>query len=952
MQSKSTKKKVNKKSTSLVKTSNKQSENQVTAKKSSNLNTIEIQKFNDAQGTSYRNKDEIQNYRTSKNTIDKTSKYGVNPAVFYDSNVDYKKPHDEIIVVKEYDPNYLPKAHKNAEQKAKILTKQAINEYNDEVTRARLVTKKNMTIAKVEALRVLTKAMVIEKNFHEKENEVLRHKQAIKNINDLRAQLLERNEVDLQYNLEKLARDNEIELKNNEDDYIRTKIQIEQKSEIIGLKIQNEKEKIRALSRGEAHRKQDIKSDIKRIKFNKHIPNDVNLDSSDDSIQQLVKKIKAIDPKTLSKEERDSVSKFLRLVDSYDAQDKHEELLDNYKVALENMDDKIEDTMRKASKNKKGKHFMITTYDSYKKVVDAKKETLFISEPVVLHETPEVRTKVIKMKAPVKMSNPNSRTLVKIKPQSVKLEKMQPQRMDLSDMYFDKDIQKTIAKFKRIVANAVTADDFMVSKFGNNAYKIKFEKMTYTKYEIRWGRKKHKHDEETESPSYDVEYKDLNELEEKESWWSKLFTKKVNDYGEPAPRGISTLRRKIEKLPEDPIVIENNGIFRQERTDLMKAIEELKALEVSKNWSQQEVDETLARVNAILDEYDALVKADLEYRKNINRAQNCDERLARYIEKTDHQIATSYANADLRFTQREQWIQEKYLKNTENAKNQALLNIERIYEQEQENLAKEEQQHLWNKASSYENNNKLANNQYKYQNALISATVKEIERYNKKAEKPILLNDLPYKILNLPVTSSAQLNINVIKNGDKLVAVASSNESNKESFGAVVNEEIPQNVQKIYVLDKFRNVKDVKTRVALLNEYANITYDKAIQYNQQREKAEIDKADKKLKEKLKEVDAIYSDSNKIATIATRMEGMVRERNMIHDNYKQIKSQKWKVHDRDEKYKEKIARIQENQELELLKAQRENDRNKSQKVKLLSSKEIDVDDVIGKKSSKK
>ncbi len=950
MQEKTSNKQVKKDKASLVKSTTKLNNNNITAKKRSEVETVEISKFNDAQGTSYRNKDEIQNYRTSKNTIDKTSKYGVNPAVYYDSNVDYKKPHDAIVVVKEYNPNYLPNAHKNAEKKAKELTRQAINEYNDEVTRAKLVTKKNMAIAKVEALRVLTKAMVIEKNFHEKENEIIRHKQAIKNIHDLRAQLLEKNEIDLQYNLEKLARDNEIELKNNEDDYIRTKIKIEQKSEIIGLKIQAEKEKVRTLSRGEKHQKQSIKTDIKRIKFNKHIPNDVNLDSEDDSIVALVKKIKRIDTKTLSKAERDSIHKFLRLVDSYDAQDKHQELLDNYKVALENMDDKIEQTIRKSSKSKKGQHFMITSYDSYKKVVNAKKETLFISEPVVLHEQPEVRTKVIKMKAPVKMATPSNRTLVKIKPQSVKLEKMQPQRMDLSDMYFDKDIQKTINKFKKIVGQALTADDFMVSKFGNNAYKISFEKMTYTKYEIRWG-KKRKEAKHTDETQYDVEYKNLDELEE-ESWWSKLFSKKTNEYGEPVARGISTLRRKLESLPEDPIIIENNGIFREEKTDLMRAIKDLKALEVTNDWSQQEVDDTLARVNEILDVYAELTKSDLAYRKNVHKAQIQDEKLTRYIARTDEQIANAYATADMRFIQREQWIEEKYAQNIENAKNQSLLNIERIYEQEQENLAKEEQQHLWNKASSYETNNKLANNQYKYQNSLISATVKEIERYNKHAAKPIVLNDMPYKILSLPVTSNAQLNINVIKSGDKLVAVGSSNESNVETFGAVVNTEIPQNVQKIYVLDKFRNVKDVKTRVALLNEYANMNYDKAIKFNAQREKADIEKADKKLKEKLKVVDGIYSDSNKIITVAGRMEGIVRERNMINDNYKNIKNQKWKVYDKDQKYKEKIAKIQEKQELELLKAQRENDRNKSQKVKLLSSKEIDVDDVIGKKSNKK
>ena len=914
-------------------------------KKKSNLDAeiVEIQKFNDNQGTSYRNKDDVQNYRTTKNTIDKTSKYGVNPSVYYDSQVDYSKPHDEINVVRPYDKKYLPKASKNAEKKARDLADEAIREYNNAVTRAKLVTKKNMAIAKVEALRTLTKAMVIEKNYYERENEIARHQEAIKNIKKLREQLLEKNEVSLEYNLEKLARDNEIELKNNEDDYIKTKIKIEQKAEIIDLKHRQEKEKIRILSRGEDYKKSSIKNEIKQVKNAKYIPQNVDLDSNDDTLAGLIRRVNQIDPSKLSSEERESVSKFLRLVAAYDRENKHQELLAEYKKAIDDMDKKINKTMKKNSKSKKGNEAMIVSYESYKKVINAKKTSLFISEPIKNYEQPEVRTKVIKVKTNSKAMNPSSKTLVKYKPITNGLNKMDYQKVDISS-YYDSDIEKTIKKFKRIAQDANRYDDFFVSKHGDSAYKINYEKIKYTKYELRW---RHKH-KASNDEGYDVVYKDLYD-DDGEKWWSK-FTPKKNANGEIIPRSYYTLLRKIDHLPSDPLVVENIDITKKERDDIMNEINTLRNMDISPNLTDSQYRDLIKRVDDVTEIYRYLEQKDLKHRKNVMKAQICDEKLSQRIIRDESRIAHAYARADERYNNREQHINEKYAKNVEYAKNEALLNVERIYENEQESLAREQEQHLWNKASSYEANNKLANDQYKYQNSIIGATVKEIEKFNKKSDTPIVLSDMPHKILPLPVTSNSTININVDKTGSKVMVYSNSSDRRNESAAKAVNDEVPTNVTKIYVLDKFRNVKDVKTRIALLNEHANREYAKAAEYNIVREKREIENADRKLQQKLKVVDEIYQDSTTLKFVGERMNHIVKERDWVQDHYEKVKAEKWKIHDRDQRLKEKIQKMNEkNQELELIKAQKEANRNK-EKLRLTSKKddELDYQDIIAKK----
>lgn len=913
-----------------------------------NFNIVEIQKFHDQQGTSYRNKDDVQNYRTKKNTIDKTSRYGVNPAVYYDSSVDYKKQHDQITAVRPYNDRYLTNASKNATKKAQILSKVAVEEYRDEITRSKLLTKKNMAIAKVEALRVLTKAIVIEKNYYERENEIARHNESVAEIKELRKQLIEKNDVDLEYNLARLARNNEVELKNNENDYIRAKIKIEQKAEIINLKIQNEKEKIRALSRGESIRKKSMKEDVKMIKQNKSIPQNVNFETKDDSILSIIKKIKNMDMKKLTKDERGSIVKFIRLVEAYEEADKHSELVQRYEDALFQLDKKINKAMIAKNKAKKNapKEFTVVSYDSYKKIISAKKESLLISEPAKNFEQPEVRTKVIKMKAPSKIDPTKSRqSAVKIRPETVSFEKMQPQRLDVTDLYYDKDIQKTINKFRKVVSNIARHDNFTISPYGDNAYKIKYQKMIYTKYEFRLKQKKNKQVKADDSYFNSVEYENADGSN-RVRFWQKWFS------GEKTPLYIKKLIKKLQDLPSDPLVVKNDGIFKSEDKNIMNVIRKLHDLEVSNEWNKQEAFETIEKAKDILNFYNELSRQDAIYRKNVMKAQVLDEKLTDYIVRKEQLIADKYSKVEQILKDKEAKINEKYAKRIENAKNDALLNAETIYEQEQKSLAKEEEQHLWNKAVSYENNNKMANEQYKYQNCVITNIVKEIEKYNKKASKPISLADVPHKILPLPVTSDARLDISVKKSGSKIMAFCTSSDRKVETAAKIVNNEMPTNVEKIYVLDKFRNIRDVKMRVAMLNEHAKNIYNNAAKFNESREKKELEIAEKRLNKKLKEVDGIYQDASLLTQVANRMKHIVEERDFVQNQYQKIKKEKWKIYDKDEKLKEKILKLQTKQEeLEMLRVQKEADRNKKQFEKLSrknKQEELDYKEVIGKR----
>ena len=135
-----------------------------------------------------------------------------------------------------------------------------------------------------------------------------------------------------------------------------------------------------------------------------------------------------------------------------------------------------------------------------------------------------------------------------------------------------------------------------------------------------------------------------------------------------------------------------------------------------------------------------------------------------------------------------------------------------------------------------------------------------------------------------------------------------------------------------------------------MNEHANREYAKAAEYNIAREKREIENADRKLQQKLKVVDEIYQDSTTLKFVGERMNHIVKERDWVQDHYEKVKAEKWKIHDRDQRLKEKIQKMNEkNQELELIKAQKEANRNK-EKLRLTSKKddELDYQDIIAKK----
>lgn len=928
-----------------------------------NYNVVEIKKFYDNQGVSFRNKDDIQKYKTKKNTIDKTSKYGINPAVYYDSSIDYKKDFDELYVVKPYDHKYLLKASKNAKKDAVKLSKEVIAEYNNDVARAKLLTKKNMAIAKVDALRTLTKAIVLEKNYYELENEKLRHKQALQNIKLLREQRLEKNKIDLEMNIHNINAQNELELKKNEDNLIKTRVKIEERAAIIDLKIEKQKEKIRILSKGQDYKNISIKDQIRNIKNRNQIPNELGFVSDEDAtVADLIRRIKTLDPQKMSGEEKGVIVKFLRLVDAYEKEQKYTELSNEYKDALQAMDKKISKTIKDNSKNKKANEYMIVSYDSYKKIVNAKKETLVITEPVQKMEQVVVRTKTVKVKKPSGMIDPvsNRQALVKIKPQQMHFEKIEPQRLNIDDLYYARDIQRTINKFRRIVGHASRAGDFSVSPYGSDAYKISYQKMYYTKYELKYKNDwrsifKSKKRQANGAGLYDAEYVNLEEMDDN-NWFTSLFKQKTNDYGEPLAKGLNKLRRMLEKLPSDPVVLDNQSFFKKERVDIANAISQLRKLEVTNNWTQKEVDQALLEVNSILDLYYEIVKKDTRCRKNVHKAQVCDERLTRKIDNYERSLANDYANADYRFNDKVRRINDRYHRNLENAENQSLLNIEYIYEQEQSSLAKEQQQHLWNETSMYEANNKLANNQYKYQNALISATVDEINRFNKNNDaNPIVLSDMPSKIIDLPVTSDENICLSFDKIGSKIMVKSESNQRSNELVAKALNKQIPEDVKTVYVLDKYRNVKDVKTRVAMLNEYAKLSYEKAEKYNLQREAKELEAADAKLKANLKKVDKMYEDSTKIMMAAGRLNHLAEEREWVQKNFIKLKDEKWKVHDKDQKYREKIAKIQaREQELLLLKAEKEMNRHEKQRMKLASRKNqnVNYEDIIGKKNNQR
>lgn len=908
----------------------------------SNLEVVEIQKFVDNQGVSFRNKRDAVIYQNKGGTIDNSSKFGVSPSFYYDTSVNFKNNLTGVNVVIPTDVKALRKASKNAIREAKHLPREAVAKYDHDMKRIEVVSIKNLEVARIEALRILTKAVIIEKNHHEQVYEKRCHEETIKNINQLKNAMIHKNDAELAELLPMLKHDFEVELRNNELDYYREQAKIEEKTIILQLKRRAIKKQIKELNEGQSLNiwttyigRRTPRCIISDIRQNYEIPPKILFNPENQELNDfnnLLKFIKNIDIKKLSAPELKIWKKFTEMINFIDSENKYNERRACVDAAFDAMERDISELKNNTVDLAKTKKFVLLSPNSkIKNVLAARKNTLFISKPARLYSAPTkvetttaknktdnygnlvVKTKVIRASKPSKIDPiVTGEMLPKIdNMESNKFSKDNLLSPKLKLISTDKISQKTSKQLSKLEASDMV-----------HFNKLKFETIEYTNYKWEWKEDSIKHRQDRASTIYNspFEYDNIVYTETKNFDLDNMFK------GALATKSISKLQRIVHTLPEDRIITANEDIFKKEKLDVKKIIMQFKAIDTVNYQESVETNKLIEEIKQILKIYNELYCSDLQRRKNVLKAQRFDEALTTLIMKQDSYISQLRGNASSYRQRQIDAIVERYNLDIENTKNQHLLHQEAILQQEQDNLAKEEETYLWNSCLYYKISNDYANREYSYENSVINAVVKAVEKFNRHSTSPISLANIPNEIAPMPITSNARVDIIFETDGSDVYAVARHTDLKKELVAKISASNIPKTIEKIYVLDKFRAVKDIKTRVALLTEFANQQYLSAVQANKVREKREMAQANAALEKRLVEIDQIYKDAALIDRAADGLDAAISDSMQVQSEYERVKKQRWALYEKAQANIEKSkAKITREDELQNLKERKENER---------------------------
>ncbi|MGL4950899.1 MAG: hypothetical protein ACRC4M_03680 [Mycoplasma sp.] len=926
------------------------------AKVNNEANAVELRKIVDAHGVSIRNKATDQQFVNKDNTVNKSSKFGVCPSVYYNDKANFKGDFQQIQVVNSYNHKKYVDLIKKVSLLAKQKSNEAVLDFDNDMERIKIISEKNLTIAKVNSLRLLTKAIIIEKDHHEQSYERKCHEETMKTIGLLKIALLEKNDKGLVELLKLLKHDFELELKNNDFDLERAKVKIQTKLEVNLIKREAMRKRINELNEG-ISKAGPLSSGmpspkiIEEIKAKRYTPKIVEFDSEVNSFEQLKKQLSTVNVDKLPQNKKEIWTKFIEFVKFNEEEYKYGKKFEETMQELDAMNQHVQALKNRAKAAINNEKVVMVDQPSVQKIINASKKTLTISEPAFLYAAPTttksaskkethkkesnivIKTKVVETSQPQKISPMVARQpITKIKKSSNDLlQKLDTLTPDFKSMFADDIIQSSVTGLEKFQGSS-----------SSKPTKLKYNTIEYSNYHWEWADafSSEKKTKATDDYYKNVDYgHTLKESSEFKFQDLNLFSRDAQE-----ARLVKKLQAKIDTLPEDPIIVENKGLFKKENLDVEKIITEFKAIEVTENYTSSEKNtKLLEQVKAILEIYKKLTTSDVEYRKDVQKAQNLDKKLAKVIAKQDKEVAVMHGKALAKHKKATNAISTRYDLSVENAKNKALLNKEYILDQAEEYYAREEQTYLWNSCYHYKTSNIYANDQYKVQNAMITSLVNQIEAFNRKSpEKAISLSSIPGKILPLPINSSARIDISLEKVGNNHYAISTSTDHKKELMSRIVNKDAPENVQKIYVLDKFRAVKDIKTRVALLTEIANIEYVKAIEANDAKVKREIAKAQAILDSKTKEVDKIYDEIELLETAAGSLKQSSTDREWVQQEFEKAKAESWKTFEQGEAILEKQRIAEERaQNLELLKQQKAKDRAEAQNAKLAQSAEPKV-----------
>lgn len=855
--------------------------------KPTSCDVVEIEKIVDSHGVSIRSKNSDAN---------KKSRYGITPLFFYDTSVDFKRNFDKIVIVKPHNDTIYKAAINNANKVIKNLEKRVVLDFEHDVSRAKLVSFKNLEIARVESLRILTKANIIEKNHHEQIHEKKCHEEALKNIATLKEAKLVLNDKELSKLLIMLKHDYELELKNNEVQFQVAKTKIDELQTIYHVKRQLYRQQIKELNQGKNFNifskyfgRAVPKKIINEIKQNKAIPKSIHFKDGINDVDQLSALARTVDIKKLPVEQQKIFAKFVASLSFIDSEHKYSQETNMTKHQLNNFANEIKQ-IKKVCANPTNKIVLIDE-DTAKRIVNAKKQSLIISKPAnlyainikhgvtkkIISKDIIVRTKTIQADFPQKIDPSIMRQpIVKISRISSNL-LINKEPLRTKTFFADDAAKKHVSRFKKV----------QYRNFDKNKY-MKYATMEYTNYKWEWKTDAlQKRRSAVDNYYSDVEYQPIDAGAN-----NVVLNKKLSNY--TSVQNVQRLKKLVTKLPHDPIVINNLGTFKKENLDVVKSIQELRTLTGTDVLDNSKTKKIIDDIESILVIYNELSKNDLKYRKSILKAQSIDRELANVITKQDMGICDIAEKSSVRYNKHKNSIDEAYLINLDNAKNQYLINKELIIDEEQLSNSKEEDIYAWNSSINFKKSNDFMNEEYKYENNIISGVIERVVSFNKNSTNPIPLTNIPSKILSLPVHSSARIDISSEKIGSNQYIVADNTDHKNKLLTKCDTPVELKNVKKIYILDKYRDVKDAKTKVALLSSYANMKYLKSVEVNKVREAQEIKVAKDKLNKTLVLIDKIYNDidvmqdaNNKLTIISNNTKHIQTEYTQLNNNQRKV-----------------------------------------------------------------
>ncbi len=911
----------------------------------------------------------------------RVSKNGAKPYVCYPDS-DFEQPATTIKVVKKYAKyeKHMQNARKALMREANNVSNTAAQKYHDEVERAKLLTEKNLLAARISSLRLTNKAMLIEKNYNENFAETVRHKQVVSDIEKLKRVWLENNDINLKERLAEIDLNRELELDNAKSNKEKISERISEQMEINKVKNEFMKERIRILSTGATPKnmKKEQEQEIQRVRENRSFR-----ERDDEELTVLYSALKRMDiEKIANKNDRELAA---RIISKFESDKKIKALNENYMRINDDKTytaEKVHGIRARIFKIVNRKYAAQIDNELQKKItLDAKKATLSVSMSVeklmatnqrtlhaVFEDFPSTK------KAPAKKSKPAAKkksaskakkatsTALVVSTKKKPAAKRKPAArkpaaqqhyvhyfdegftsFQLDDEFFaQKGVRDAIKKWKRIENRVESSDEFEVDPRDRDTYKIRYNKLraekdASAKSFLKFLMTKTAREEQDEAARAKKEQikkakKNANKSSNPESL--------VKYY---SPFKLMALRRRLEKLPNDPVIFNSRNGY--EYRHLMDIIAEFSQMPLSRLPKTPQNDSFIIEVKQIIDYYDELIQQDKIARHNVEKSMSLDAKLRGKQVRNESKVITWQSQNDLRYQKKVASIEQDARMAIDQANRQHTTQKQKINKEVQWQVENETDLHEKNLAFIKRTSTDLENRSHIYENDQMRAMAREVAAFNarqKDERKLIDMSDMPTMIEC--TTPSTDAKIDLIEQEDGVYAVTRTYSRGKTTTytGKTFNKKLPENVTKVVVLDKYRRINNPLVKAAALKELAEVQYMNAVETNAIREKNEIQRAQAALNKSKEYSDSLVDDSFTMHEYLELTRSKSRYSNFVQNEHLKRSATKWRITEGNLKRQYKIESAElkrlesQNRKLEL--AQK---RIEARRDKYLSSMENDV-----------